>query len=56
MHILSQPLSGFLSGFYFCLMIYHTAIKKPIAGVLEAWQEYDGGIPAMTAGDGGGSG
>lgn len=36
MHICSQALSGFLSGFYLCRMIYRLAIKKPFTGVLEA--------------------
>ena len=52
--ILSQALSGFLSGFYLCRMIYRPAIKKPFAGVLEAWQEYGSDIPAMAAGEGAG--
>ena len=51
---ISQALSASLSGFYFSLMIYHPAIKKPFTGSLEAWQEYAGGIPAKAAGDGGG--
>ena len=50
--ILSQALRGFLSGFYFCRMILHPAIKKPFTGVLEAWQQYNGDIPAMAAGEG----
>ena len=33
---LSQALSGFLSGFYFRLMIYHPAIKTQFTGALEA--------------------
>ena len=36
MRILSQALSGFLSGFYFARMFYRPAIKKPFTGVLEA--------------------
>ena len=36
MRIRSQALSGFLSGFYLCRMIYHTAIKMPFTGALEA--------------------
>ena len=35
-------------------MIYRPAIKKPFAGVLEAWQEYGSDIPAMAAGEGAG--
>ena len=49
---LSAALIGFLSGFYLCLIIYRTAIKKPFIGLLEAWQQYDGGIPAMVAWEG----
>ena len=36
MPILSQALSGFLSGFYFALMINRPAIKSPFIGLLEA--------------------
>ena len=52
MRILSQALSASLSGFYFSLMIYHPAIKKPFACVLEALQKYGGGIPAIAAVEG----
>ena len=52
MRILFQALRGVLSGFYICRMIYHPAIKNPFIGVLEAWQQYGGGIPAMAAGGG----
>ena len=51
MRILSQAPSGFLSGFYFSLMIYHPAIKKPFTGVLRALQRYGSDIPAMAAGE-----
>ena len=47
-----EALSGFLSGFYFALMFYHPAIKKPFAGVLRALQQHDRYIPAMAAGEG----
>ena len=46
-----EALSGFLSGFYFALMFYHSAIKSPFTGLLEAWQEYGGNIPAIAAGE-----
>lgn len=52
MHIRSQALSGFLSGFYLCHMIYRPAIKTPFTGVLWAFQEYGGNIPATAAGGG----
>lgn len=52
MRILSQPLSGFLSGFYLCRMIHRPAVKKPFTGVLRALQEYGGGIPAAAAWEG----
>ena len=56
MRILSQALSASLSGFYFSLMIYHPAIKKPFTAALRALQGHGGGIPAMAAVDSGGSG
>ena len=49
-----EAISGFLSGFYFTLMIYRQAIKKPFTAVLRALQEYGGDIPATAAGEGGG--
>ena len=49
LRIISQALSGSLSGFYFTLMIYHTDIKTPFTAVLRALQEYGGGIPAIAA-------
>lgn len=52
MRILSQALSSFLSGFYFSLMFYHPAIKKPFTGVLRALQRYGSDIPATGAGGG----
>ena len=51
MRILSQALSGFLSGFYLCLMIIHMAMKTPLTSYLEAWQQYNGDIPATAAGN-----
>ena len=56
MHVLSQPLSGSLSGFYLFHMIYHPAIKNPFTAALRALQGHGGNIPTTAAGECGGSG
>ena len=52
MRILSQALRGFLSGFYFSLMIYRQAIKTPFASALRALQQHGRYIPAKAGGGG----